>query len=61
MEIDIEKEEEDRLKRELEGIMKADTNLVARNNLLEKEEDNIVKDLILKDFSTTCLFFLERI
>jgi hypothetical protein len=38
------------LKREQEGMMKADIELVARNNLMEKEKDDIVKNLIVNDF-----------
>jgi hypothetical protein len=48
MEIDREKREKDRLKKNPEGMMKEDSRLITRNNFIEKEKDNILSNFILK-------------
>jgi hypothetical protein len=48
-EIDKEKKEKDRLKMDREGIDREDTRLVPLNNLIEKEKDDIVGNLILRN------------
>jgi hypothetical protein len=50
-EINKEKKEKDRLKKVPEGMMKEDsTRSVIPNNLIEKEKEEIISNLILKDY-----------